>query len=43
MSYQERMNIVNIVSGLLIIFIIGGLTSEIIDNGSQIYYYRKGL
>jgi hypothetical protein len=31
------------VCGLFIIFIIGGLTSEIIDNGSQIYYYRKGL
>lgn len=28
---------------LFITFIISGLLSEIIDNGSQIYYYRKGI
>ncbi len=28
---------------LFITFIISGLLSEIIDNGSQIYYYRKGV
>jgi hypothetical protein len=29
--------------GLFIVFIISGLFSEIVDNGSQIFYYRKGL
>ena len=28
---------------LFIAFVITGLVSEIIDNGSQIYYYRKGI
>ena len=28
---------------IFIVFIISGLLSEIIDNGSQIYYYRKGV
>ena len=28
---------------LFILFVISGLVSEIIDNGSQIYYYRKGV
>ena len=28
---------------MFIVFIISGLLSEIIDNGSQIYYYRKGV
>jgi uncharacterized membrane protein len=28
---------------LFIVFVIGGLISEIVDNGSQIYYYRKGV
>ncbi len=28
---------------IFIIFIISGLASEIMDNGSQIYYYRKGV
>lgn len=31
------------VYGLFIVFIVTGLASEIIDNGSQIYYYRKGV
>ena len=31
------------VYGIFIAFIISGLLSEIIDNGSQIYYYRKGV
>lgn len=28
---------------IFIVFIISGLLSEIVENGSQIYYYRKGL
>jgi len=28
---------------IFIVFIIGGVLSEIVDNGSQIYYYRKGI
>ena len=28
---------------IFVIFVISGLFSEIIDNGSQIYYYRKGI
>ncbi len=28
---------------IFIAFIISGLLAEIIDNGSQIYYYRKGI
>jgi hypothetical protein len=28
---------------IFIVFIISGLLSEIVDNGSQIYYYRKGI
>ncbi len=28
---------------IFIAFIIVGLISEIVDNGSQIYYYRKGV
>jgi len=28
---------------IFIAFVISGLISEIIDNGSQIYYYRKGI
>jgi hypothetical protein len=28
---------------IFVAFIISGLLSEIIDNGSQIYYYRKGI
>ncbi|HKJ79726.1 MAG TPA: hypothetical protein VKA10_09325 [Prolixibacteraceae bacterium] len=28
---------------LFIIFVISGVISELIDNGSQIYYYRKGF
>lgn len=28
---------------IFIAFVISGLLSEIIDNGSQIYYYRKGI
>ena len=31
------------VYSIFIVFIISGLLSEIIDNGSQIYYYRKGV
>lgn len=31
------------VYGLFIVFVINGLVSEIVDNGSQIYYYRKGV
>ena len=31
------------VYGIIIAFIISGLLSEIVDNGSQIYYYRKGV
>lgn len=29
--------------GIFIFFIASGLLSEIVDNGSQIYYYRKGV
>ncbi len=28
---------------IFIIFVISGLISELIDNGSQIYFYRKGV
>lgn len=28
---------------LFILFVISGVISELIDNGSQIYYYRKGV
>lgn len=28
---------------IFVIFLISGLLSEIIDNGSQIYYYQKGV
>lgn len=28
---------------IFIIFVISGVVSEIIDNGSQMYYYRKGV
>ena len=28
---------------IFIAFVISGLLSEIIDNGSQIYYYRRGV
>ncbi len=28
---------------LFILFIIGGLLSELVDNGSQLYYHRKGV
>jgi len=28
---------------IFIIFVLSGLFSEIVDNGSQIYYYRKGV
>ena len=31
------------VYSLFIIFVISGVISELIDNGSQIYYYRKGV
>ena len=31
------------VYGIFIVFLISGLLSEIVDNGSQIYYYRKGI
>lgn len=31
------------VYGIFIAFIISGLLSEIVDNGSQIYFYRKGI
>lgn len=31
------------VYGIFIAFVATGLLSEIIDNGSQIYYYRKGI
>jgi len=31
------------VYGLFIVFVISGVISELIDNGSQIYYYRKGV
>lgn len=28
---------------LVIIFIISGLIAELVDNGSQLYYHRKGI
>lgn len=28
---------------ILVAFVASGLISEIVDNGSQIYYYRKGV
>ncbi|QGY47476.1 hypothetical protein GM418_28540 [Maribellus comscasis] len=28
---------------IFIVFVISGVISELIDNGSQIYYYRKGV
>ncbi|HKK42115.1 MAG TPA: hypothetical protein VJ963_06885 [Bacteroidales bacterium] len=28
---------------LFILFVISGVVSELIDNGSQMYYYRKGV
>ena len=28
---------------LFILFVISGVIAELIDNGSQIYYYRKGV
>lgn len=28
---------------MFVVFIISGLVAEIVDNGSQIYYYRKGV
>lgn len=28
---------------IFVVFVISGLIAEIIDNGSQIYYYRKGV
>jgi hypothetical protein len=31
------------VYGILIAFVVCGLISEIVDNSSQIYYYRKGI
>jgi len=31
------------VYGMFIAFIISGLIAEIIENGSQIYFYRKGV
>mgnify|MGYP001129106672 CR=1 FL=1 len=31
------------VYGIFIVFVISGLLSEIVDNSSQIYYYRKGV
>lgn len=31
------------VYGMFIAFLAGGLVSEIVDNGSQMYYYRKGI
>ena len=31
------------VYGMFIAFVVGGLLAEIIENGSQIYYYRKGI
>lgn len=31
------------VYGIFIAFIVSGLLAEIMDNGSQIYYYRKGV
>ena len=31
------------VYGIFIAFIVSGLLAEMMDNGSQIYYYRKGV
>lgn len=31
------------VYGMFIAFVLAGLIGEIVDNSSQIYYYRKGL
>jgi len=31
------------VYGIFIAFVVTGLIAEITDNGSQIYYYRKGI
>jgi hypothetical protein len=31
------------VYGMFIAFVVFGLIAEIMDNGSQIYYYRKGI
>lgn len=31
------------VHGMFIAFVVFGLIAEIMDNGSQIYYYRKGI
>lgn len=31
------------VYGIFIVYVIGGLISEIVENGSQIYFYRKGV
>ncbi|NQU87620.1 MAG: hypothetical protein HQ541_17855, partial [Mariniphaga sp.] len=31
------------VYGIFIVFIVSGVISEIIDNVSQIYFYRKGI
>lgn len=31
------------VYGIFVVFVISGLLSEIVDNSSQIYYYRKGV
>ena len=31
------------VYGIFIVFIIGGLVSEIVENSSQLYYHRKGI
>jgi hypothetical protein len=28
---------------IFIVFVVSGVISELIDNGSQIYYYRKGV
>ncbi len=28
---------------IFVAFVVSGLISEIVDNGSQIYYYRKGI
>ena len=28
---------------IFIVFVISGVISEVIDNGSQMYYYRKGV
>jgi hypothetical protein len=28
---------------IFIVFVISGVISELIDNGSQMYYYRKGV